>query len=87
MAWFVYMIQCSDNSLYTGITTDPLRRFNEHKNHRGAKYFYAHIPIKIVYIENSKDRSCASKKEHAIKQLSATKKQQLILSHKNTLLH
>jgi len=80
------MIRCSDNSLYTGITTDPKRRFIEHKNLKGAKYFYAHTPIKIVYIEMAKGRSEASKREYAIKKLTAIKKQSLILSRENKII-
>jgi len=86
MSWFIYMIHCSDNSLYTGITTDPARRFNEHKNNKGAKYFYSHTPVKIVYIEIATDRSNASKREFAIKKLSAHKKKLLILSDNNKLI-
>ena len=79
------MIRCSDNSLYTGISTDPKRRFNEHKNHQGAKYFYSHKPIEMVYIEIANNRSEATKREITIKKLAVMKKQQLILSSKNTL--
>lgn len=77
MSWFVYIIRCSDNSLYTGITTDVKRRFDQHKNNKGAKYFYAHTPVKVVYIETAMNRSIASKRESAIKKLSVDKKRQL----------
>jgi len=80
------MIRCSDNSLYTGITTDPKRRFLEHKNHKGAKYFYAHKPVKLVYIEMVKNRSEASKREYAIKKLTANNKQLLIESSQNKII-
>jgi len=83
--WFVYIIRCSDNSLYTGISTDPQRRFKEHKNHQGAKYFYAHAPLEFVYIESADNRSIATKRELKIKKLSAQKKQFLIESNENQL--
>jgi len=76
--WSVYIIACTDGSLYTGISTDVERRFEQHKNKKGAKYFYSHIPQKIVYIENNHTRSSASKRECSIKALSKAQKQLLI---------
>jgi putative endonuclease len=84
MPWFVYIIRCTDNALYTGITTDLQRRFNAHKNKKGAKYFYAHTPSEIVYTETAKDRSNATKRELSIKKLSHSKKILLINSKLNT---
>ncbi len=78
--WFVYIIACTDGSLYTGISTDVERRFKQHKNKKGAKYFYSHIPEKIVYIEENHSRSSASKREYSIKALSKVQKQLLINS-------
>ena len=72
--WFVYMIHCSDDSYYTGITTDVERRFAEHKNKQGAKYFYGREPIEVVYIASGYDRSSASKREDQIKLYSRTEK-------------
>ena len=79
-SWLVYMILCSDDSLYTGITTDIERRFSQHKNKKGAKYFYGRTPLKVVLLETGYDRSSASKREYQLKQYSKTKKQQLINS-------
>ena len=76
--WSVYIISCTDGSLYTGISTDVERRYEQHKNKKGAKYFYSHIPQKIVYIENNHTRSSASKREYSIKALSKIQKQLLI---------
>ncbi len=82
--WFIYIIECSDKSLYTGISTDPDRRFDEHlathlrQGEKGAKYFYGRKPIAIVYREQSSNRSTASQREIVIKKLSRTKKQQLV---------
>ncbi len=81
--WFVYIILCSDDSLYTGITTDIDKRFEQHKNKKGAKYFYGRSPKKVIYIEDNHDRSSASKREYEIKQYSRDKKQQLILQDSN----
>ncbi len=67
--WFVYMIHCSDNSLYTGITTDVERRLREHSVGRGAKYFRGREPRTLVLVEGGHDRSSASKREAAIKKL------------------
>lgn len=76
--WKVYMIQCSDDSLYTGITTDIEKRFAQHYAGKGAKFFYAHKPQKIVYIESHHTRSTASQRECEIKKLNRRAKLQLI---------
>ena len=78
--WFVYLIRCNDNSLYTGITTDVDRRLQEHqgKDNKGAKYLKGKGPIELVWKHNARDRSEASKFEYAIKQLKKDKKEQLI---------
>lgn len=77
--WTVYMILATDNSLYTGITTDVTRRFNQHKSGKGARYFHAgRQPKKLVYIEYSDNRSSASIREAAIKKLSRTEKLLLV---------
>ncbi len=68
------MILCSDDSIYTGITTDVNKRFSQHKNKKGAKYFYARRPEKIVFIEEGHNRSTASQREYELKQFSRTKK-------------
>jgi len=79
MSYFVYILECSDNSLYTGITTNIDKRIDEHNNSpKGAKYTKARRPVKLVYQEASQDRSTASKREYAIKKLTKTKKLELI---------
>ncbi len=77
MNWAVYIILCSDDSLYTGITTDVTRRFNQHLNQKGAKYFRSHQPKELVFIEEGHTRRSASQKEIAIKNM--TRKQKLSL--------
>ncbi|UTA46495.1 GIY-YIG nuclease family protein [Simiduia sp. 21SJ11W-1] len=76
--WFVYIIETSDQRLYTGITTDVQRRFEQHAMGRGAKFFRGRRPVRVCYRESHPDRSSASKREWHIKQLSRRQKQQLI---------
>lgn len=75
------MILCSDNSLYTGITTDLQRRFAQHKNKKGAKYFYGREPLNIVFTEEGHNRSSAAKRECEIKSYSRAEKIILIKSN------
>lgn len=73
------MIEASDGSLYTGITTDVARRFEEHREGKqGARYFNGREPQRVVYVEPAEDRSSASKREAAIKQLRRQQKLELI---------
>lgn len=74
MEWSVYIILCQDGSLYTGISTDVQRRFQQHINGTGAKFFRSHQPERIVFIEAGHTRSTASAKENAIKKLSRRNK-------------
>jgi putative endonuclease len=85
MPWFVYMIRCSDGSLYTGITNDVQRRFQQHTDGLGAKYFRGRQPEALVYVETGHDRSSASKRESAIKKLPRTEKLRLLASAMNQI--
>lgn len=76
--WVVYIILCSDESLYTGITTDIVRRFNQHLHKKGAKYFRGREPIEVVYLESCTNRAHASRREAQIKRLSVLEKRFLI---------
>ena len=79
MSYFVYIVQCSDNTLYTGIATDVQRRVEEHNSSaKGAKYTKTRRPVKLMYSEELEDRSQATKREIAIKKLSREKKLELI---------
>ncbi|MBI5460714.1 MAG: GIY-YIG nuclease family protein [Gammaproteobacteria bacterium] len=80
MNWFVYIILCSDASLYTGITNNLEQRLTQHASGRGAKYFRGRMPGPVVYLEEGHTRSSASKREAAIKRLSAQDKHRLIES-------
>ncbi len=76
--YFVYLALCEDKSLYTGITTDVARRLKEHQNKKGGNYTRAHKVMKVVYIEQHKTRSEASKREAEIKSWPREKKLKLI---------
>lgn len=87
MSWQVYMIRCSDDSLYTGITNNLERRWQQHINRQGAKYFRGRQPMEIVYLEASGDRGSASRREAAIKKLQRCEKERLIQSAHNEVEH
>ncbi|OHA18274.1 MAG: hypothetical protein A2664_02315 [Candidatus Taylorbacteria bacterium RIFCSPHIGHO2_01_FULL_46_22b] len=76
--YFVYIIRCSDDTLYTGITTDVERRFNEHKNGKGGHYTKSRKAVELLYTEKSPDRSSALKREAEIKSWSREEKLNLI---------
>jgi putative endonuclease len=79
--WFVYIVEAENGHLYTGITTDLERRFNQHQSKQGgARFFHTSAAKKLVYQETQPNRSEASKREAAIKKLSRKSKQALILS-------
>jgi putative endonuclease len=85
MNWQVYIILCTDNSLYTGITNDIERRLTQHAGSGGAKYFRGRQPERVVYLEEGHTRSTASKREVAIKKLKRVEKIRLIASQGNEL--
>ena len=72
--WYLYMIRCSDNSLYTGITTDISRRLKEHNSRKGAFYTKNKTPVELVYREKLPHQSAARKREAQIKRLPREKK-------------
>lgn len=79
MSYFVYILECSDKTLYTGITKDINKRLEEHNsNEKGAKYTKARRPVKLLYEESSLNRSTASKREYEIKKFTKLQKLQLI---------
>lgn len=81
VTWHVYMLECADNSLYTGISTDLTRRVEEHNSsNKGARYTRARRPVKLIYSETAENRSAASKRESAIKKLTRNDKILLTLS-------
>lgn len=81
--WCIYILKCSDNTLYTGVTNDLENRVFQHNNATtGAKYTRARRPVNLVYTEACEDKISAMKREYAVKQLSRSKK--LLLINKNT---
>ena len=76
--YYVYILECEDGSLYTGITTDLARRFEEHASGKGARFTRAKKPVRIVYSEEQEDRSSASKREAALKKLPRSAKLALL---------
>jgi putative endonuclease len=83
MNWLLYIIRCSDETLYTGITTDLQRRFDQHKTGHGAKYFRGRQPDEVVYQEYGHTRSSASRREREIKTMERAEKLTLIASLRN----
>ena len=77
-SWFVYIVECADGTLYTGVTTDVERRVIEHNDSgKGAAYTSMRRPVVLRHVESVETRSDALKREYAIKQLDRTEKQQL----------
>ena len=77
---YVYILRCSDDTLYTGWTTSLERRVRSHNNGKGSKYTRVRLPVEIVYFEEFEDKKDAMKREYEIKQLS--RKEKLKLIHK-----
>ncbi len=77
-AWLLYVLKCSDNSLYTGITTDVSRRVRQHNEGTASRYTRSRLPAKLVHQERCRGRSSALKKEYAMKRLSRKEKEEYI---------
>ena len=78
MNWFVYILECSDKSLYTGITTDISRRINQHNSKLGARSLFGKLPVKLVYNETFPNQIEAAKREREIKGWKRERKLELI---------
>lgn len=78
--WYLYLLECADGSIYTGITTDVAARLDAHRRGQGARYTRAHPPLALLGYECHPDRSAASKAEYRVKQLSASAKRLYALS-------
>jgi len=78
--WFLYLIRCKHGQLYTGITTDVERRFEEHKSHdkKGSKYLRGKAPLRLVMKKRIGNKSLALKIEAKVKKLSKAKKELLV---------
>ena len=78
--WSVYLVECADGSLYTGIAIDVAARVEQHNRGQGAKYTRGRGPVELVYTTRAGDRGEALKLEHALKRLTREQKQRLIVS-------
>ena len=78
--YYVYILRCADDTLYTGWTTDVTKRVKTHNSGKGAKYTRARLPVELVYTEEFDDKIEAQKREYAIKQLTRAEKEALIES-------
>lgn len=76
--WSVYIVECADGTLYTGISNDVEKRVNKHNARKGANYTKTRTPVKLVYQEFAGNKSQALKREYAIKQFSRKKKLKMI---------
>lgn len=82
--WYVYILRCADDTLYTGITTDLTRRVREHNTGTmlGARYTRARRPVEPVYVEAAETRSVAARREAQLKRMSRADKLALIGHHR-----
>lgn len=80
--WHIYIVRCSDNSLYTGITNNLEHRIKIHNDKKGGYYTRSRTPVKLIYEEPCDDRSKASQREYQIKTLSRKEKLALIRGNK-----
>ena len=78
--WYLYLIECVDGSIYTGITVDLEARYTAHQNGSGARYTRSHPPARLLGFETHPDRSSASKAECRVKKLSPAEKRRLAAS-------
>ena len=80
--WYMYVLECSDSTYYTGITTDVKRRLHEHNNTgKASKYVKARRPVAVIYSTDFENRSIAAKAEYRFKQLSRQQKRDVIYGH------
>ena len=80
---FVYIVECSDDTYYTGYTTNVERRVDEHNDGTGAKYTRGRRPVELVHVESFGSQSEAMQREHAIKQLARSAKGELAAADQN----
>ena len=78
---YIYILKCSDQTFYTGWTTDLEKRLKAHNEGKASKYTRGKLPVKIVYYESFRKREEAMKREYQIKKLSRKQKEELIRKH------
>jgi putative endonuclease len=79
MGWFVYVLECRDGTLYTGVAVDVQARFAQHAAGKGARYTRSHPPLRVLASFECADRSEAQRREAAIKRMTAARKRELCL--------
>lgn len=84
--FFCYILECADGTFYTGWTTDPQRRVQQHNQGNGSRYTRMRRPVHLVYLERQPDRSTAQKRELYLKALNRTKKSVLIDAYRASTL-
>jgi putative endonuclease len=85
-SWSVYIVLCSDGSLYTGISTNVVRRFSQHRCGKGAKFFRGREAVSVIFVEGGHNRSSASRREFAIKKMPKASKLEIIAAHRKSAL-
>ncbi|MEW6093219.1 MAG: GIY-YIG nuclease family protein [Chloroflexota bacterium] len=78
MAYYCYILECSDGTYYTGWTTDPERRVRQHNRGKGARYTRSRLPVRLVYVEELPDKPSAMRREKAVKSLPRQEKMKLV---------
>jgi predicted GIY-YIG superfamily endonuclease len=76
--WYLYLVECRDGTLYTGITNNLHRRLSEHNNGTASRYTRSRLPVKLIYRERCPNKSSALKKEYEMKSLSRKEKEEYI---------
>lgn len=76
--WHVYIVECADGTLYTGVARDVEARVADHNAGRGAKYTRSRLPVELIYREDAADHGAALRREHVIKQMVPAEKRKLI---------
>lgn len=79
-SWFVYLVRAANGALYCGISDDPKRRFAQHQTGKGARFFHTSPALALAYVEACAGKGDALRRERAIKRLSKTAKEALILA-------
>ncbi len=82
--WWLYVVKCADGTLYTGITTDLLRRLDQHNRGTASRYTRSRLPVELVHRESCRNRSSALKKECRIKSLSRGEKEAHITARRES---
>ena len=75
--WYLYMVRCADDTIYTGISIDVQSRIEKHNSGRGAKYTSTRLPVRLIYSESQSDRISAMKREIQVKRWSRKLKENL----------